>query len=1360
MLHRTATLFPAPTLWVVSGIGLLLVVGALFVGVRPALGQEPPPVDYDADDNDLIEVATLAQLNAIRWDLNGDGTPDDGANAVAYITAFPNSATGMGCPGGGCAGYELTADLDFSGSSWASGMGWESIGEFSAESRFTTTFDGSHHTISNLYINRPSASEVGLFGYVGRGGQVRNIGLLDVDVQGSGAQYVGALAGSSEGAINSSYATGTVMGGYYVGGLVGENGGSVRASYAMVALTATERVGGLVGSNTSTAAISASYATGDVPDTGSYIGGLVGHNNAGTVSDSYWDTTTSGTTTSDGGTGKTTSELQSPNGYAGIYANWNLDLDDDGTADDPWDFGTSSQYPRLKGSVRASPTPTSTPSPMETPTPTTTATPTMTPTATATPTPTLTPTATATPTLTPEPNDYDRDDNDLIEVATLAQLNAIRWDLNGDGTPDDGANAAAYVAAFPNAATGMGCPGGGCTGHELTADLDFSGSSWASGLGWDPIGTFSAQFTATFDGKGHTISNLYINRPSASDIGLFAYVGRGGLVRNVGLLDVDVQVHVEGSDPQYLGGLAGTNDGTISSSYATGTVKGGYYVGGLVGDNENGTIWTSYAMAAVTGMTHVGGLVGYNAPTGSIQASYATGAVSGMTDVGGLVGRNNGGTVRASYATGAVSGTTDVGGLVGRNNAGTVSDSYWDTTTSGTTTSGGGTGKTTAELQMPTDYTDSIFAAWNLDLDGDNAPDDPWDFGTACEYPVLQVDFSGDGTATWQEFGSQREIACTPTVTPTPTLTPTPTPTATATPTVTATATNTPTTTPTATNTATVTPTPTATLTPTPTVTVTATATVTPTATATPTVTPTATDTPTSTPTATATPTITPTATDTPTSTPTATATPTITPTATATPTVTPTATATPTVTPTATDTPTVTPTATATATVTPTATDTPTVTPTATATPTVTPTATDTPTSTATATATPTITPTATDTPTVTPTATATATVTPTATATPTNTPTATATATVTPTATVTATPTSTPTATDTPTATPTATGTPTITPTATATATVTPTATDTPTVTPTATDTPTITPTATGTPMSTPTATATPTITPTATEAPTETPTSTPTAIDTPTATLVPTETPTLTPTATRTPTVPPTNTRTPPVTFTPAATLPPKATATPPKPSDAPPPKATARPPKPTDVPPPTATPTPTPAVWEIVGDRIRLEPHEGRAGAEVALGWMSADGTEIVAAGFVRDATLKHTYIVVRREDDGQVVRRWVSPDSALMYVVPGELMNGQYTFSVEVIAALPLDDRFPPPNMLTRRFDGGDDRILAYDVWLRRWRHVPDVATFQALGFYWCDVTAVDAGFFERITIGPPYPASDVPARSNYPNCRT
>ena len=105
-------------------------------------------------------------------------------------------------------------------------------------------------------------------------------------------------------------------------------------------------------------------------------------------------------------------------------------------------------------------------------------------------------------------------------------------------------------------------------------------------------------------------------------------------------------------------------------------------------------------------------------------------------------------------------------------------------------------------------------------------------------------------------------------------------------------------------------------------------------------------------------------------------------------------------------------------------------------------------------------------------------------------------------------------------------------------------------------------------------------------------------------------------------------------------------------------------------------------------------------------------------------------------------------------------MPWASVNTQYTFPVGVILAIPLDDQHPPPNMLMRRFDGGDDRILAYDAALGQWRHVPDLGTFQALGFYWCNVTAADAGFFERITLGPPYPASGVPPRADYPVCQT
>ena len=143
-----------------------------------------------------------------------------------------------------------------------------------------------------------------------------------------------------------------------------------------------------------------------------------------------------------------------------------------------------------------------------------------------------------------------------------------------------------------------------------------------------------------------------------------------------------------------------------------------------------------------------------------------------------------------------------------------------------------------------------------------------------------------------------------------------------------------------------------------------------------------------------------------------------------------------------------------------------------------------------------------------------------------------------------------------------------------------------------------------------------------------------------------------------------------------------------------------------------------------------------------------------------AGVIRDQNLGQTYLVVRRASDGQIVRRWVSPDSPFVYQIPWPIVNTQYTVPVGVVAAIPLDDLCPQPNLLARRFDGGDDRIVGYDADLRQWRHVPDIPTFQALGFYWCNVTAADTAFIDRISTGPPYPASAIPARDDYPNCLT
>ena len=364
--------------------------------------------------------------------------------------------------------------------------------------------------------------------------------------------------------------------------------------------------------------------------------------------------------------------------------------------------------------------------------------------------------------------DYDADDDGLIEVTTLVRLNAIRHDLDGDGEPTaDGATA--YAAAFSTVGDRQACGGlTGCVGYELGADLDFdtnrnghadSGDTyWNAGAGWEPIDAdtssstpgvivFGAGFRAIFEGNGHTIANLFIDRDS-DDVGLFGRTSYGSVIRHVGLIDVEV------SGSSDVGGLAGIDNGSTIGSYVTGTVTGtGDDVGGLVGSNWGSPVVASYAAVEVTGQDNVGGLIGENNAT--LTASYATGRVAGQRYVGGLVGLN-GGTITASYATGPVTGESNVGGLVGRNtrsfsSTGTVTASYWDTSTSGQTT---GSGRTTAQLQAPTSYS-GIYQRWNVDLDGDGVSDNPWDFGTADQYPALKTNFDGQGPASWQEFGRQ-----------------------------------------------------------------------------------------------------------------------------------------------------------------------------------------------------------------------------------------------------------------------------------------------------------------------------------------------------------------------------------------------------------------------------------------------------------------------------------------------------------------------------------------------------------------------------------------------------------------------------
>jgi hypothetical protein len=274
--------------------------------------------------------------------------------------------------------------------------------------------------------------------------------------------------------------------------------------------------------------------------------------------------------------------------------------------------------------------------------------------------------------------------------------------------------------------------------HTLMNDLDSTTPGYEElasqtadeGKGWQPIGTWSlSAFTGAFDGQGHEIRDLFINRPNQSPVGLFGYTGEEGSIKDTNMVDVTVTGYY------YVGGLVGFNNGIVTNSYSTGNVSGTVgMVGGLVGKNT-GTVNNSYSTTGVSGVVNTGGLVGDNW-RGTVSNSYSTGSVIGSSCVGGLVAYSNNGTVSNSYSTGIVTGYEDVGGMVGRNYEGTASNSFWNTETSGQATSDGGTGKTTAEMR---DLVTFSGAGWNICTvaPGSTNSTCTWNIVNGVTYPFL-----------------------------------------------------------------------------------------------------------------------------------------------------------------------------------------------------------------------------------------------------------------------------------------------------------------------------------------------------------------------------------------------------------------------------------------------------------------------------------------------------------------------------------------------------------------------------------------------------------------------------------------------
>ena len=655
---------------------------------------------------------------------------------------------------------------------------------------------------------------------------------------------MGGLVGFAAGNITNSYATGAVVGrSGLAGGLVGGASGNITNSYATGFVVGNGRLGGLVGHNYGT--ITNSYARGFVVENGGgAVGGLVG-NNEGRITNSYWDTQTSRIASGVNGRGLTTAQLQSPTNAIGIYAqwstgNWNFGTDEqypilkyvtacseqagtdlpvcgsllspvlryglrelllvkgnlspsfivasqnyagtavstantiqfkpialksnatisisvdggepqnissgrtsneimlklngttkiiisvkNGGTNPPIEYTLSLDYHKFEGDVYEA-----------------------------------------------FNGDIDEDDDGLIDIDSLEKLNAMRYQLDGTG----------YRVSEDAFKVAIGCPDNKCKGYELRENLDFNDKSeWTTGAGWQPIGGELYRFNSIFEGNNHTISNLIVNRPRSSNLGLFGGAGVDAEISNIGLLNVDIkgngsigglvgenlgiitnsyttgtvafgQQGVFGSGEgglvgynrgvvansyslvelfgrKHVGGLVGRNHGKITNSYAGGSVVGRWESGGLVGWNANGgQVTNSYATGEVRGSRKIGGLVGWNANGGQVTNSYATGEVRGSRKIGGLVGWNWHSSIKNSYATGKVSGDISVGGLVGDSTDGTITASYWDTETSEQTSGADGMGKTTVELKSLTPSTE-IYSGWSTDN---------WYFGTSQQYPDLK----------------------------------------------------------------------------------------------------------------------------------------------------------------------------------------------------------------------------------------------------------------------------------------------------------------------------------------------------------------------------------------------------------------------------------------------------------------------------------------------------------------------------------------------------------------------------------------------------------------------------------------------
>ena len=202
----------------------------------------------------------------------------------------------------------------------------------------------------------------------------------------------------------------------------------------------------------------------------------------------------------------------------------------------------------------------------------------------------------------------------------------------------------------------------------LTGDITLTGE-------WTPIGTESQPYTGTFDGGTYTITGLTVNQ-TRENVGLIGCIGSNGTVKNVKLENVNIT-----GDGYFVGGVAGTNYGTIENCSVDGTLTNNrHYLGGVVGNNYGSIIGCS-SSGTITGTSPNVGGIGGQSVGGTIMACYSVANIKGRSSSGGVLGQTNRETVVIAcyHAKGNVTGEQSrmIGGVIGWN-YGKVTACYWE----------------------------------------------------------------------------------------------------------------------------------------------------------------------------------------------------------------------------------------------------------------------------------------------------------------------------------------------------------------------------------------------------------------------------------------------------------------------------------------------------------------------------------------------------------------------------------------------------------------------------------------------------------------------------------------------------------